>query len=82
MDARADKVDAERSLRNELNEKRAVTDDAIAIFQEVSASIYATPAEFDIAASVPGDSRMAMLPSRPTTSARRRARHAASQKTL
>src|SRR5262249_39680692 len=48
IDARAEKVDAERSLRDELKEKRALVDEAISTFQEISASIYESPAEFDI----------------------------------
>ena len=54
IDARAEKVDAERSLRDELKEKRALADEAISTFQEISAAIYALPAEFDISSSPTG----------------------------
>jgi uncharacterized protein YydD (DUF2326 family) len=54
IDAKAEKVDAERSLRDELRERKELIEEAISTFQEISGSIYASPAEFDIAASSTG----------------------------
>jgi uncharacterized protein YydD (DUF2326 family) len=54
LDARAEKVDAERSLRDELRERRALIDESIAVFQEISGAIYESPAEFDISATSTG----------------------------
>ena len=54
MDVKAEKVDAERSLRDELRERRVVIETAISTFQEISGAIYETPAEFDVAPSATG----------------------------
>jgi uncharacterized protein YydD (DUF2326 family) len=54
VNLRAEKIDAERALRSDLSERRETVEDAISVFQELSAQIYDVPAEFDIAPTANG----------------------------
>jgi uncharacterized protein YydD (DUF2326 family) len=54
VDLKAERIDAERALRNELEERRDLIESAIETFQDISSAIYKTPAEFDIVATPNG----------------------------